>query len=66
MVGQKAIQKVVLGKQKPLRGRPGASAPKMDLKRKNALLKKFGKQCTEDDLFCSVMYPQVFSEFSRL
>ena len=60
----KAVQKVVLGKQKPLRGRPGASAPKMDLKReKNALLKKFGKQCTEDDLFCSVMYPQVFSEF---
>ena len=24
----KAVQKVILGKQKPLRGRPGASAPK--------------------------------------
>jgi pyruvate carboxylase len=60
----KAVQKVILGKQKPMRGRPGASAPKIDLKKeKAALVKKFGKQCTDDDLFCSVMYPQVFSEF---
>ena len=29
----KDIQKAVLGKRKPLRGRPGASAPKIDLKR---------------------------------
>ena len=60
----KAVQKVILGKQKPMRGRPGASAPKMDLKKKKAtLIKQFGKQCTDDDLFCSVMYPQVFKEF---
>ena len=62
----KAVQKVILGKQKPMRGRPGASAPKIDLKKeKNALVKKFGKHCTEDDLFCSVMYPQVYSEFQN-
>ena len=60
----KAVQKVILGKQKPMRGRPGASAPKMDLnKEKNSLVKQYGKQCTDDDLFCSVMYPQVFKEF---
>ena len=60
----KAVQKVILGKQKPMRGRPGASAPKMDLKKeKNSLVKQYGKQCTDDDLFCSVMYPQVFKEF---
>ena len=60
----KAVQKVILGKQKPMRGRPGASAPKMDLKKeKTSLIKNFGKHCTDDDLFCSVMYPQVFKEF---
>ena len=60
----KAVQKVILGKQKPMKGRPGASAPKMDLKKeKVSLVKQFGKHCTDDDLFCSVMYPQVFKEF---
>ena len=60
----KAVQKVILGKQKPMKGRPGASAPKMDLKKeKVSLIKQFGKHCTDDDLFCSVMYPQVFKEF---
>ena len=60
----KAVQKVILGKQKPMKGRPGATAPKMDLKiEKVSLVKQFGKQCTDDDLFCSVMYPQVFKDF---
>ena len=60
----KAVQKVILGKQKPMKGRPGASAPKMDLKiEKVSLVKQFGKHCTDDDLFCSVMYPQVFKDF---
>lgn len=60
----KAVQKVILGKQKPMKGRPGASALKMDLKKeKVSLVKQFGKHCTDDDLFCSVMYPQVFKDF---
>ena len=60
----KAVQKVILGKQKAKKGRPGSYAPKMDLKKVRAsLIKKIGKQCTEDDLFCSIMYPQVFEEF---
>ena len=60
----KAVQKIVLGKQKSMKGRPGASASKIDLKKeKVSLVKQFGKHCTDDDLFCSVMYPQVFKEF---
>ena len=57
----KAVQKVVLGKRKPMRGRPGASAPKIDLKKEfSSLQKKIGRKATEDDLFAHLMYPQVF------
>ena len=60
----KAVQKVILGKQKPLRGRPGASAPKVDLKKESqSLKKKLGSRYTDDDLFSSLMYPQVYNEF---
>jgi pyruvate carboxylase len=62
----KAVQKVILGKQKPLRGRPGASAPKIDLKKEaSKLAKKLGRKATEDDLFSSVMYPKVFEDFQE-
>ena len=60
----KAVQKVILGKQKPLHGRPGASAPKVDLKKESqSLKKKLGSRYTDDDLFSSLMYPQVYNEF---
>ena len=60
----KQVQKVVLGKRKPMRGRPGASAPKIDLKKEFASLqKKIGRKATEDDLFAHLMYPQVFQEY---
>ena len=60
----KAVQKVILGKQKPMRGRPGASAPKVDLKKESqSLKKKLGSRYTDDDLFSSLMYPQVYNEF---
>jgi pyruvate carboxylase len=60
----KAVQKVILGKRKPLRGRPGASASKMDLKKESAkLTKKLGHKSSDDELFSSVMYPQVFDDF---
>ena len=60
----KAVQKVILGKQKPLRGRPGALAPKVDLKKESqSLKKKLGSRYTDDDLFSSLMYPQVYNEF---
>lgn len=60
----KSIQKVILGKQKPMRGRPGASAPKVDLKKESqSLKKKLGSRYTDDDLFSSLMYPQVYNDF---
>ena len=60
----KAVQKVVLGKRKPMRGRPGASAPKIDLKKEfSKLQKKIGRKATEDDLFSHLMYPQVFQDY---
>ena len=60
----KAVQKVILGKQKPLRGRPGASAPKIDLdKNAKTLTRKLGSKYSEDDLFSSLMYPKVYEDF---
>ena len=60
----KAVQKVILGKQKPMRGRPGASAPKIDLRKESSSLqKKLGRKVSKDDLFSSVMYPKVFEDF---
>jgi len=60
----KDVQKVILGDRKPLRGRPGASAPKIDLrKEKNKIKKKYGSKSTDDDLFSSLMYPKVYEEF---
>ena len=56
--------KVILGKQKPLRGRPGASAPKIDLdKNAKTLKRKLGSKYSEDDLFSSLMYPKVYEDF---
>ena len=60
----KAIQKAILGKQKPLRGRPGASAPKIDLKKEaSALRRKLGHPPSEDELFAHLMYPKVHEDF---
>lgn len=60
----KDIQKVILGGRKPLRGRPGASAPKIDLaKESSKIKKKYGNKTTDDDLFSSLMYPKVYDDF---
>ena len=60
----KNIQKVILGGRKPLRGRPGASAPKIDLAKESVKIKKkYGNKATDDDLFSSLMYPKVYDDF---
>ena len=60
----KDIQKVILGVRKPLRGRPGASAPKIDLAKESVKIKKkYGNKATDDDLFSSLMYPKVYDDF---
>ncbi|MEM9158845.1 MAG: pyruvate carboxylase [Verrucomicrobiota bacterium] len=60
----KKVQKVILGDVKPRKGRPGASAPKIDLKVATAALAKtLGREATEDDLYRHLMYPDVFSQY---
>lgn len=62
----KALQRVILGKRKPLRGRPGAHAPVVDFDAvREELRAKLKREPSEDDLFSYLMYPQVFLEFSR-
>jgi pyruvate carboxylase len=61
----KKLQKVVLGDKKPLRGRPGASAPKIVLNDVRAELQtKYGRT-GDDDLYSHLMYPQVFEGFVK-
>jgi pyruvate carboxylase len=62
----KALQKVVLGKEKPLRGRPGASFPPADLKAETrSLTGKLKREVSDDDLYSHFMYPEVFAEFAK-
>lgn len=60
------LQKVILGDKKPIEGRPGAGTPPLDLEKARAALhEKLGKKISDDELFCSLMYPQVFEEFAE-
>ena len=62
----KKVQHVILGKQKPLRGRPGASMPPLNFKKaKDELAGKLKREITDDDLYSHLMYPEVHAEFSR-
>ncbi len=58
------LQRVILGKRKPLKGRPGAGKPALNFKKeRSALEKKLKRPVSDDELFCHLMYPQVFEEF---
>ncbi len=60
----KKVQKVILGDVKPRKGRPGASAPKIDLQETAATLSKtLGREASEDDLYRHLMYPDVFARY---
>ncbi len=62
----KAVQKTVLGDRKPHRGRPGARAEKIDVEATRAeLTKKLGRPVNDDDLYASLMYPQVFNDLDK-
>jgi pyruvate carboxylase len=62
----KQLQRVVLGKKKPLRGRPGASAKPVQLEKVRAeLAAKLRREANDDDLFSYLMYPQVFLDFAK-
>ena len=60
------VQKIILGKKKPLTGRPGDYAEKIDLKATRAeLTRKLGHQASDDDLYSHLMYPEVFADFVK-
>lgn len=63
----KKLQKVVLGDRKPIKGRPGASLPPLNLNKVRAdLAVRLKHDVTDDDLFSHLMYPEVHAEFARL
>ena len=50
-------------RQKPLRGRPGASAPKIDLSKEALKLKRNMEANQRMTTYFLLMYPKVFEEF---
>jgi pyruvate carboxylase len=62
----KKLQHIVLGKRKPLRGRPGASLKPMNFKKiEHELSGKLKREATLDDVYSHIMYPQVFADFAK-
>ena len=62
----KQLQHVVLGKRKPIKGRPGAELKPLNFKKiAEELSAKLKREATEDDVFSHVMYPEVFAEFAK-
>ncbi|HVY68452.1 MAG TPA: pyruvate carboxylase [Verrucomicrobiae bacterium] len=62
----KAVQKVILGKQKPVTDRPGANLPPHNFKKtEEELQSKLKREPTDDDLFSHLMYPEVFAEYAK-
>jgi pyruvate carboxylase len=60
------LQHVVLGKRKPIRGRPGASLKPLNSKKVHGeLAAKLKHEPTEDDVYGYLMYPEVFLDFAR-
>ncbi len=58
------VQKVVLGDRQATTKRPGELAAPVDLEAARAeLSEQLGRAASDDDLYSSLMYPQVFSDF---
>jgi pyruvate carboxylase len=62
----KKVQEVVLGKRKPVKGRPGAGLKPLNLEKiAGELSPKLKREATMDDVFSHVMYPEVFADFAK-
>jgi pyruvate carboxylase len=62
----KKLQHVVLGKRKPLRGRPGAALKPLNFKKIHGDLEtNRRREVTLDDVHSHVMYPEVFADFAK-
>ncbi len=60
------LQKVVLGRRQPIRGRPGARLKPLHLKKiQDQLTLKLKRDATPDDLYSHLMYPEVFAEYAK-
>jgi pyruvate carboxylase len=62
----KALQRKVLGKEKPITVRPGSVMPAVDLDAARASLKeRIGRDVSSTDLASWLMYPDVFQDFAE-
>jgi pyruvate carboxylase len=62
----KKLQKIILKGQKPMRGRPGAQLPKIDLdETAEQVQKKVGREVSHDEVLSYLMYPDVFTKFAK-
>jgi pyruvate carboxylase len=62
----KKLQHVVLGKRKPIKGRPGAGLKPLNFKKiEEELSPKLKREANSDDVFSHIMYPEVFAEFAK-
>jgi len=62
----KKLQQIVLGKEKPLKGRPGASLEPINLQStREDLAEKVKHEINDTDLASYLMYPQVFLDFDK-
>jgi len=62
----KKLQHIVLGRRKPLRGRPGASLKPLQFRKVETELRNLLKhEPTRHDVFSFIMYPAVFAEFAK-
>ena len=62
----KKLQHVVLGKRKPIKGRPGAELKPLNFKKiAEELSPKLKRDATMDDVFSHIMYPEVFADFVK-
>ncbi len=60
------VQQVVLGKQKPLKGRPGADLKPLNFERTRKKLEdEIHRKASDDALLCYLMYPEVFREYNK-
>ena len=60
------LQRVVLGDKVPIVNRPGEDLPPLDISStRSELSAKLEREIDDDDLYSSLMYPQVFEEFVR-
>ncbi|MBI3853689.1 MAG: pyruvate carboxylase [Verrucomicrobia bacterium] len=62
----KKLQRVVLGKKKPIRGRPGSQLRPLNFKKaRTNLSAQLKREITDDDLYSHLMYPEVHEDFAR-